>query len=140
MNEHVPPKLDQLLVRTRIRVCGKQVTVSIPASWDSGEVDGLIETLTILQVPEDDALQAFLSLRDVNAGTDDIMESFHEAFAGTYPSEEEALRALSPLEDWETSLADWCVDQGLEPETLEWNYAPLMERLRVIRSEEHPSE
>src|SRR3546814_3251949 len=126
MNEHVPPKLDQLLVRTRIRVCGKQVTVSIPASWDSGEVDGLIETLTILQVPEDDALQAFLSLRDVNAGTDDIMESFHEAFAGTYPSEEEALSALSPLEDWKTCLHDWWVDPGPEPATPEMNREPLM--------------
>src|SRR3546814_15689549 len=96
MNEHVPPKLDQLLVRTRIRVCGKQVTVSIPASWDSGEVDGLIETLTILQVPEDDALQAFLSLRAVNAGPDDSMESFPEAFAGTYPRAEDTTPAPPP--------------------------------------------
>ncbi len=60
------------------------------------------------------------------------MESFHEAFAGTFTSEEDALRALSPLEDWETSLADWCIDQGLEYDALEWNYEPLMARLRDI--------
>ncbi|WP_448712234.1 hypothetical protein [Microbacterium profundi] len=132
MNEHLPPKLEQLLVRTSVTVGGNRFIVNIPASWDSGEVDGLIETLTDLQLPKDNALQAFLALPDVSAGTDNIMESFHEAFAGTYSSEEDALRALSPLEEWETSLADWCIDQGIEPEALDWNYAPLLERLRGI--------
>lgn len=80
MNEHLPPKLDQLLVRTSVR----------------------------------------------------IGDGRHEAFAGTYQTEEAALRALSPLEDWETSLADWCIDNGLEPEALDWNYEPLMARLRDV--------
>lgn len=107
MNELLPPKLDLLLVRTRVRVGGQHFVVNIPASWDSGEVDGLIELLTDLQLPEDKSLQVFLSLPDVSVGSDNLMESFHEAFAGTFISEEDALRALSPLEDWETSLADW---------------------------------
>ncbi|WP_154096466.1 hypothetical protein [Microbacterium testaceum] len=132
MNEHLPPKLDLLLVRTRVRVGGQHFVVNIPASWDSGEIDGLIELLTELQLPEDQALQAFLSLPDVSVGSDNLMESFHEAFAGTFTSEEQVLRALSPLEDWETSLADWCIDQGLEYDALEWNYEPLMARLRDI--------
>lgn len=132
MNEHLPPKLDLLLVRTRVRVGGEHFVVNVPASWDSGELDGLIELLTELQLPEDQALQAFLSLPDVSVGSDDLMESFHEAFAGTYSSEEDALRALSPLEDWKTSLADWCIDQGLEYDALEWNYEPLMTRLHDI--------
>lgn len=132
MNEHLPPKLDQLLVRSEVGVNGHRFTVNIPASWHSGDVDGLIETLTELQLAEDSALQAFLALPDVNVGTDNIMESFHEAFAGTYSSDEHALRVLSPLEDWETSLADWCIDNGIESEALDWNYAPLMARLRDI--------
>lgn len=132
MNEHLPPKLDRLLVRTGITIGGNRFVVNIPASWDSGQVDRLIETLTELQLPDDRALQAFLSLPDVSAGTENIGESFREAFAGTFESEEEALRALSPLEDWENSLADWCIDHGIDFETLEWNYAPLMERLRTI--------
>jgi hypothetical protein len=132
MNEHLPPKLDLLLVRSRIRIGGQHFVVNVPASWDSGEVDRLIELLTELQLPEDQALQAFLSLPDVSVGTDNLMESFHEAFTGTFKSEEDALRALSPLEDWETSLADWCIDQGLEYDALEWNYEPLMIRLRDI--------
>lgn len=132
MNEHLPPKLGQLLVRTSLPVGGDRYVVNIPADWDSGEEDGLIELLTDLRLPEDDALQAFLSLPDVSVGVDDIMENFHEAFAGTYADDEAALRALSPLEDWENSLADWCIDQGLDFDTLEWNYEPLMERLRGI--------
>lgn len=132
MNEHFAPKLDQLLVRTRVRVGGRSYLVNIPASWHSGHEDELVELLTTLQLPEDPALQAFLSLPDVSAGTDDIMESFHEAFAGTYYNEEDALRALSPLEEWENSLADWCIDHGIDFDVLEWNYAPLMERLRGI--------
>lgn len=132
MNEHLPPKLGQLLVRSSVEVGSQEVIVNLPASWDSGKVDGLIETLGELQVAEDPALRAFLSLPDVSAGTDNIMESFHEAFVGTYATEEEALRALSPLEEWETSLADWCIDQGIDFDTLEWNYAPLMARLRDI--------
>jgi hypothetical protein len=132
MNEHLPPKLDQLLVRTTVRVGEGRYVVNVPASWHSGHQDELIELLTTLQLDQDEALQAFLSLPDVSAGADDIMESFHEAFAGTYPNEEAALRRLSPLEDWETSLADWCIDNGLEPEALEWNYEPLMARLLDI--------
>ena len=132
MNEHLPPKLDQLLVRTSITVSGGRFIVNVPASWDSGHIDQLIETLTELRLPDDRALQAFLSLPNVNAATENIIESFREAFAGTFENEEEALRALSPLEDWENSLADWCIDHGIDFETLEWNYAPLMERLRTI--------
>lgn len=132
MNEHLPPKLDQLLVRTSIRVGDSRYVVNIPASWDSGEEDGVVELLTELQLDQDEALQAFLSLTDVSVGADDIMERFHEAFAGTYADEESALRSLSPLEDWENSLADWCIDQGVDFDALEWNYAPLMERLRDV--------
>ncbi|GEP47618.1 hypothetical protein MSA03_11260 [Microbacterium saccharophilum] len=132
MNEHLPPKLGQLLVRTSIPIGSERFIVHMPADWHSGQEDELIELLATLQLPEDPALQAFLSLPDVSAGTDNIMESFHEAFAGTYASEEDALRALSPLEDWETSLADWCIDNGVDYEALEWNYAPLMARLRDV--------
>lgn len=132
MNEHLPPKLDQLLVRTSVRIGEGRFIVNVPGSWHSGHEDELIELLTTLQLDQDEALQAFLSLPDVSVGTDDIMESFHEAFAGTYPNEEAVLRALSPLEDWENSLADWCIDNGVELEALDWNYEPLMERLRGI--------
>jgi len=134
MNPHLPPKLEQLLVRTTVSVNGRQFPVNIPASWHSGDIDALVELLGELRFPEDEALQAFLSLPDVSAGTSDIMESFHQAYRGSYTDDEEALLELSPLNDWNNDLHDWCVGEGIEPEALEWNwnYGVLMERLRDV--------
>ncbi|MDQ4213755.1 hypothetical protein [Microbacterium capsulatum] len=129
MNEHLPPKLDQLLVSTSLPVGGERYLVNIPADWDSGKVDGVIELLTDLRLPEDEALQVFLGLPDVSVGCDNIMERFNEAFAGMYPDEEAALRALSPFGEWEQELVDWCIDHGIEAEALEWNLAPILLRL-----------
>ena len=132
MDGQLPPHLGLLLVRTSVPIGDNTFTVNIPASWDSSEVDGAIEMLTEIRIPEDDALQAFLSLPDVSVGTDNIMDRFREAFAGKYGAEEDLLRALSPLEEWQAELADWCVDHGIEFEALDWNLEPLMERLRAI--------
>lgn len=132
MNEHVPPKLNQLLVATELYVRGVPYRVHLPASLDSEGVDALSEELINLSINQDEALQAFLTLPDVDANTPMLMESFHETFAGSYPNEEAMLRALSPLEDWENSLADWCIDHGIEFDVLEWNYEPLLDRLRDI--------
>lgn len=131
-NELLPPKLERLLVRTELRVGGPRFVVQVPANWDSGGIDRLTETLAELRLPEDPALQAFLSLPDVNAGTADIVASFQEAYAGSFATEEDALRALSPLKEWEEQLADWCIDNGVDAEALDWNFAPLLERLRTV--------
>ena len=132
MNEHLPPRLDQILVRTGITVGDQVFTVHVPGSKGDTAIQQLRETLTELQLPEDDALQAFLTLPDVDATSTDLMDSFHEAFAGSFHTEEEVLRALSPLGEWETSLADWQIDNAVDPGSLEWNYAPLLERLAEI--------
>jgi hypothetical protein len=132
MNESLPPKLDQLLVRTAVRVDGDTFVVHLPASWNSSQEAELMSQLAELQLPSNAALQAFLSLSDVNAGTTELMRRFHEAFAGSFVDEEEALRALSPLEDWELGLSDWCLTQGLSAEALTWNYEPLMVQLREV--------
>lgn len=63
---------------------------------------------------------------------DDLMEGLHENFAGTYPNNEGALRALSPLSEWEYSLADWCIDNGIEFDALDWNLEPLISRLAEV--------
>ena len=132
MNEHLSPKLDHLLVRTEVTVGGEQFTVHLPASYGKADITDLAETLKELSLDEDPALQAFLSLPDVNAMSGDIMESFHEAFAGTYRNTEAALRALSPLEEWESDLAEWAIEQGVEHGALQWNLDPLVQRLRDV--------
>jgi hypothetical protein len=132
MNEHLPPKLEQVLVATGITVGGQFFTVHVPGSYGDEAIHELRETLTELQLPEDEALQAFLALPDVNAMSGDIVESFHESFAGSFHTEEDALRALNPLIEWEGSLADWQIDNAVDPESLKWNYALLLERLAEV--------
>ncbi|HEY5320220.1 MAG TPA: hypothetical protein VIJ76_05015, partial [Galbitalea sp.] len=107
-------------------------TVHLPANYHGADVSGLAETLTELSLNEDPALQAFLSLPDVNAMNGDIMESFHEAFAGTYRDAEAALRALSPLEEWESDLAKWVIEHGVEHGALQWKLEPILARLRDV--------
>lgn len=132
MNEHLPPQLEQLLVRTEVSVDEEQFTVHIPAHYDNAAIAELTETLTVLNLPQNQALQAFLQLQDVNALSGDIMESFHESFAGSYSDMENLVRALSPLEDWESDLADWRDNHGIEPDALKWNIDLLGEHLRQI--------
>lgn len=130
MNEHQPPKLEQLLVRSSVRIGGQEFVVNIPASWDSGETDGLIETLTDLRLPEDDALQAFLSLPDVSAGSDDIMESFHESFVQSYPFIEDAVRDLAELDSLELAIDEATASHALPDSAVQIDYSLIEEHLR----------
>ncbi|MDX2375641.1 hypothetical protein M4I32_02365 [Microbacterium sp. LRZ72] len=132
MNEHLPPTLDRLLVPTTLTVRGQRFLVHVSADHASQEIAELEETLAELDVDRDDALQAFLSLPDVNAAAENIMERFHEMHAGTFIDIEDALRALSPLVEWEDDLAEWAIDHGIEPEALKFNLEPLADRLRGI--------
>jgi hypothetical protein len=132
LNEHLPPSLDRLLVRTRLHLGGHWFDAHLPADWDRPRIDDLERRLSELGVAADDSLQAFLSLPDVNAAADNLIETFHETFAGSYPDLEGALRALSPFEEWEMELSDWCLEHGIEGEAVQWNLTPLIERLRTI--------
>lgn len=132
MNEHLPPKLGHILVRANVPVDGSPLTVHVPGTCDGEAIASLEAALAELSLPGDEALQAFLAMPDVDATSDAVLRSFQEAFAGTFDSEEGALRALSPLQEWEQSLADWQVRNAVDPESLRWNYAPLIERLREI--------
>lgn len=123
MNEHMPPKLEQLLVRTSVRVGGEYFTVNVPASWDSGDEDGLIELLTDLRLPEDEALQAFLMLPDVSAGTDNIMESFHESYVNAYSFLEDAVRDLAEIDSIEHAIYEATESRSLPDSAVAIDYS-----------------
>ncbi|MGF2948232.1 hypothetical protein [Microbacterium alcoholitolerans] len=132
MNEHLPPQLDRLLITTELDVQGAPYLLRIPASFDSARLDSLTEQLFQMGLTNSPKLEAFLRLPNVDASSPNLLKSMHETYGGTYANEEDALRALSPLEDWEDSLADWRIDHGIEEDALEWNFKPLIDRLRVI--------
>lgn len=112
---HQAPTLDRLLVNTEVQVNGRLFTVHLPASLPRSEIDGISAELTTLQLDEDEALQAYLSLPDVDANTPDLMEHFHQDYVGTYQSVEHAARVLSPLTDWRQDLGTWEERHGFPP-------------------------
>lgn len=130
MNEHLPPKLEQLLVLTSIRIEDEEFLVNIPASWHSGDVDGLIETLTDLRLPEDDALQAFLTLPDVSAGTDNIMESFHESFVRTYGDIVDAVRDLAEIDSLELAIYEATESRAIPDGAVLIDYSVIEDHVR----------
>lgn len=129
MNEHLPPKLNQLLVRTEIMVHDQPFTAHLPASLDSDEIAGLREELTTLRLDEDEALQAFLSLPDVDANTPMLMESFHESFLGRYSSPEDIVHWVCEIEDWDTEVREYAAERGLLVDGLTPNYPQLLNKL-----------
>lgn len=132
--KHVHQKGDweQILVADAVVVHGADFCVHVPGSTGQATLSDLGETLGDLNLDRDEALQAFLSLPDVNALSENLLESFEATFAGSFHSLDDALRALSPLEDWENDLADWQVNNGVDEDALEWNYQPLYRRLRDV--------
>ncbi len=134
MNEYLPPKLEQILVSDVVTVRDQHFTVHVPGTCGATGLAELAGTLTDLDLDKDEALQAFLSLHDVNALSGNIMESFESSFIGSYYSEEQVVRGLTPIEDWENSLGDWQVDNGVDDDAIEWswNYRALFERVTDI--------
>lgn len=115
MNEQLPPTLQLLLVETPLTIGGQTFTVHIPADRTQTSVDELRRTLEILELLKNDALQAFLSLSDVDATSPDLMESFHESLVGSFASVEAALRSLVEIEEWESDLEAFASERGLLP-------------------------
>lgn len=130
MNPELPPKLGQLLVSTSVAIGNERYTVNVPANWDSGHEDDLIELLTTLQLPEDDALQAFLMLPDVSVGTDDIMESFHESFVRSYSFLEDAVRDLAEVDGLEFAIEEAVESRALPDGTVQIDYGLIEEHVR----------
>lgn len=129
MNEHLEPKLERLLVRTSVRVGDERYELNVPADWDSGDEDGLIETLTDLRLPEDEALQAFLSLPDVSVAGD-IMESFHESYVNSYSFIEDAVRELAEVDSLELAIYEAAESRSLPDSAVAIDYALIEEHVR----------
>lgn len=129
-NEYLPPKLEQLLVPTGIDVDDWYFTVHVPASFGREAIEELAATLHELQLDKDEALQAFLSLPDVNAMSGDIMESFHENYIGTFGSIEDAVHGLLEIDEWEKEVHEFAAERHLYVDNISPDYEALLERAR----------
>ncbi|KJL19572.1 hypothetical protein RL72_03225 [Microbacterium azadirachtae] len=132
MNEYQQPNLERLLVRTELSVQGRNYLVHLPASLDSGDTDMLIEELLRLSIHDDSALQAFLTLPDVDANAPMLMEGFHENFVGTFADAETAIHALLDMEEWQTEIYEYANERGFFVDALTPNEDWLLDRVRDI--------
>lgn len=128
-NEHLPPKLERLLVPTTVTVGAAPFTVHVPASYGTAAITDLSEALHELQLGKDQALQAFLSLPDVNAMSGDIMEGFHENYVGTFISVEDALHEMAEVDERERDLLEYAAERRLVIEHVSADYEALREEI-----------
>lgn len=130
MNEHLAPQLDRLLVRTEVAVGDQHLTVHVPASTPRDAIDQLAVTLRELGVEGDDAMQAFLSLPDVNACTDDLEAAFSNSYVDTFDRLEDAVHGLTELDEWEKDINEYDHERGFFVEGVTPDYEVLIERVR----------
>ncbi|WP_339619527.1 hypothetical protein [uncultured Salinibacterium sp.] len=131
-NEHLPPKLERVLVPTGVEVGDWYLTVHVPASYNRAAIEELTATLTELQLDKDVALQAFLNLPDVNAMSGDIMQDFHDNYIGTYMSIEEAVSELAEVDELERDLHDYAEQRHLFIEQVTPDYEALREEAEGV--------
>lgn len=130
MNEHLPPRLEQLLVTTNIVVGSEAFTVHVPASYGQHAIEDLTTTLHDLRLDEDEALQAFLALSDVNALGGDIMGDFDQSFVTTVDTIEDAVASVIELDEREREIDRFAAEQGFIIDQLTPDYEALAEQAR----------
>ncbi|WP_298868507.1 hypothetical protein [uncultured Microbacterium sp.] len=130
MNEYASPQLERILVETEIQFEGQPFYVHLPASLDSDAINALAEDLADLSIPEDDALQAFLSLPDVDASAPMLMEAFHENYVGEYSFAEDAGRELAELDGLEEAIDEAVQGRSLPDGSVTIDYGLIEEHVR----------
>jgi|GEM_PF-923245 len=112
-NEPYPLTLEEVLVPTAVTVNGLTMTVHVPGCYNSAAIKDLEKELTRLHLDEDVALQAYLSLPNVNAFNNDTSEEFQNTFGGVFDDEEEALRSVCDLGERERDIETYASEKGL---------------------------
>lgn len=129
MNEYIAPQLDRILVLTEIQLEGQPFYIYLPASLDSDDIDALVMDLENLSIPDDDALQAFLSLPDVDASAPMLMETFHRHYVESYSFAEDAGRALTELDGLEEAIDEAVAARSLPDGTVSIDYGLIHEHV-----------
>ena len=124
----LPPKLERLLVRTDIKVEGEPFTVHVAANHPRADIDELESTLEDLGITGDEALQAFLTLPDVDALDPGLATSYTENHIGTFYRFEDAIDNLLEVDEWAKDITDYANERGFVIDGLTPDYDALTER------------
>jgi len=129
-NENLPPTLDRILVETTLHFGDEAITVHVPASCDRGAIAALTARLGELGVGDDEAMQAFLTLPDVNSAAENLTDSFTSNYIDTYESLEDAAHNLMEIDEWERDITDYARERGFHIDGISPDYETLIERVR----------
>lgn len=130
MNEHLPPRLHQLLVRTELDIGGEHFIVHVPADQSEYLIRQLAITLDEIALQKNAALQAFLQLPDVDASSDDLIESFESNYIDSFDSSEDAAHGLLELDEWEKDISEYAIERGFVIDSISPDYELLLQRAR----------
>ncbi|MCS3427098.1 BMP family protein [Leucobacter aridicollis] len=120
--DKLPRQIDRILVPTVVRVGEATSVVHIPGDYDSAAIATLEDTLGELEFEDDSALQAFLTLPDVNAMSGDIAQDFHDNFVGSFAGEEDALESLCDINQREQDVREFAEERGLYVDQVSVSY------------------
>ncbi|MCS4275131.1 hypothetical protein M2390_000289 [Mycetocola sp. BIGb0189] len=124
-------KLEHLLVPTEVELDEQKYLVHVPGIYGRETIEDLTTTLAELQIDQDAALRAYLSLPDVSAVTGDVMVDFHSHFIGTYPSLEDAIYELSGVEDRIEEVHEYAAERHLIFDNISPDYEALAETMEA---------
>lgn len=107
------PDLSRLLIPEWPRLGDERQLIYLPATKTGDDIQELAVGLLALIEKHGDSLRAFLRLRDVDASSPNLMESFEQTFCGTYIDMEDVVLNVTEMSDWETELQQWAMERGI---------------------------
>jgi hypothetical protein len=107
------PDLSRLLIPEWPKLGEDRELIYVPATKSGDDIHELAVALAVLIEKHGDALRAFLRLRDVDASSPNLSESFEQTFCGTYLDMEDVVLNVTEMSDWETELQQWAMERGI---------------------------
>ena len=107
------PDLARLLIPEWPKLGDEHQLIYLPASKTGDDIQELAAGLASLIEKHGDALRAFLRLRDVDATSPNLIESFGQTFCGSYLDMEDVILNVTEMSDWETELRQWAMERGI---------------------------
>jgi|GEM_PF-1723783 len=113
MASSTDPDLSRLLIPEWPKPGEDRELIYVPATKTGDDIRELAAVLAALIEKHGDSLRAFLRLRDVDASSPNLIESFEQTFCGTYLDMEDVVLYVTEMSDWETELQQWAMERGI---------------------------
>jgi hypothetical protein len=78
------------------------------------------------------ALDAYLTLRDVDGSSSDLVQDFHADYRGTFNSFEEAAQEQLHALGWVEALTAMLDSNGIPPEFVAWNLSAISDLMAEV--------